>query len=147
MCSNRNGILGSLKYSSHKANAAVFSLLPHYLSYEFIMFEILKYRVKQSHLQWSRVPITAPPQLWVASLAYITPSNIYPEPWKLLELCFAPARLSALFNRHGLKANWLFKGKQAAPQKLLEILSSGISLSCWPYLQFSWKIQHHNIDV
>lgn len=46
MCSNRSGILGSLKYSCHKANAAVYSLLPYYLSYEFIMCETLKYRVK-----------------------------------------------------------------------------------------------------
>lgn len=51
MCSSKNGILGSLKYSSHKASAAVYSLLPYYLSYEFIMFETLKHRVKQSHLQ------------------------------------------------------------------------------------------------
>lgn len=74
MRSSRNGILGSLKYSFHKANAAVYSLLPYYLSYEFIMFETLKYRVKQSQLQRSRVLITTPPQLWVASLAYFTPA-------------------------------------------------------------------------
>lgn len=74
MRSNRNGILGSRKFSSHKANAAVYSPLPYYLRYEFIMFETLKYRVKQSHLQRSRVPITAPPELWVANLAYITPA-------------------------------------------------------------------------
>lgn len=147
MCSNRNGILGSLKYSSHKASAAVYSLLAYCLSYEFIMFETLKYRVKQSHLQWSRVPITAPPQPWVASLAYITPAIFTQSHENCWNCAFAPARQSTLFNRHGLKANWLFKGKQAAPQKLLEILSSGISLSCWPYLQIPWKIQHHNIDV
>ena len=68
MCSN---ILGSLNYSFHKANAAVYSLVPYYLSYGFIMFETLKYRVKQCHLQWSRLLITFLLYLWAASLAYI----------------------------------------------------------------------------
>lgn len=144
---NRNYILGSLNYSFCKANAAFYSPLPYCLGYEFITFETLKYRVKQCHLQWSRVLITFLLYLWAASLAYNLSNNFYWKPWKLLELCFASAIQSMLFNRHGSKTNWLFRRKQSAPQKLLRILSSGISLSCWPYLQISRKIQHHNIDV